>query len=105
LFENFSVNSLKRDLANNITVNPPLFSFVNTFKESFLIDIAHREVKSVLQKLQRNSVIFSVITSSSSFILPQATRHHRLARAQNIFKKFSFLRYKKLQKHIDGTGE
>jgi hypothetical protein len=42
--------------------------------------------------------------SSSSFILPQATRHHRLARAQNIFKK-NFLRYKKLQKHIDGTGE
>jgi hypothetical protein len=44
------------------------------------------------------------LSSSSSFILPQATRHHRLARAQHIFKKFSFT-VQKLQKHIDGTGE
>jgi hypothetical protein len=33
LFENFSVNSLKWNLSNNITVNPPLFSLVNTFKQ------------------------------------------------------------------------
>jgi hypothetical protein len=32
LFENFRENSLKRDLSNNTTVNPPLFSLVNTFK-------------------------------------------------------------------------
>ncbi len=32
LFENFSVNSLKGDLSNAITINPPLFSLVNSFK-------------------------------------------------------------------------
>ena len=32
LGENFRENSLKRDLSNDTTVNPPLFSFVNTFK-------------------------------------------------------------------------
>ncbi len=32
LFENLSVNSLKVDLSNDITFNPPLFSLVNTFK-------------------------------------------------------------------------
>jgi hypothetical protein len=31
LFENFSVNSLKGDLSNSTTFNPPLFSLVNTF--------------------------------------------------------------------------
>jgi len=33
LFENFSVNSWKRDLSNNITVIQPLFSLVITVKE------------------------------------------------------------------------
>ncbi len=32
LCENFRENSLKRDLSNDTTVNPPLFSMVNTFK-------------------------------------------------------------------------
>ena len=32
LCENFSEISLKRDLSNDTTVNPPLFSLVNTFK-------------------------------------------------------------------------
>ncbi len=32
LFENFSENSLKGDLSNNTTLNPPLFSLVNTIK-------------------------------------------------------------------------
>jgi hypothetical protein len=32
LFENLSVNSLKGDLSNATTFNPPLFSMVNTFK-------------------------------------------------------------------------
>jgi hypothetical protein len=32
LFENFRENSLKRDLSNGTTTNPPLFSLVNTFK-------------------------------------------------------------------------
>jgi hypothetical protein len=31
LFENFSVNSLKQDLSNDATFNPPLFSLVSTF--------------------------------------------------------------------------
>ncbi len=33
-FENFRDNSLKGGLSNNITLNPPLFSLVNTFKEN-----------------------------------------------------------------------
>jgi hypothetical protein len=33
LLENPSVNSLKRDLSNALTFNPPLFSLVNTFKK------------------------------------------------------------------------
>jgi hypothetical protein len=32
LYENRSENSLKRDPSNDTTVNPPLFSLVNTFK-------------------------------------------------------------------------
>jgi hypothetical protein len=36
LYENHSENSLKGDLSNDTTVNPPLFSLVNTFKYSFL---------------------------------------------------------------------
>ncbi len=32
LFENFREYSLKRDLSNDTTDNPPLFSLVNTFK-------------------------------------------------------------------------
>ncbi len=31
-FENFRKNSLMGDLSNAITLNPPLFSLVNTFK-------------------------------------------------------------------------
>jgi hypothetical protein len=34
-FENFRENSLKGDLSNDITLNPPLFSLVNTFKRAF----------------------------------------------------------------------
>ncbi len=37
LFENFSENSLKGDLSNDIIVNPPLFSLVNTFKSKNII--------------------------------------------------------------------
>jgi hypothetical protein len=33
LVENLSVNSLKGDLSNATTFNPPLFSLVNTFKD------------------------------------------------------------------------
>jgi hypothetical protein len=32
LFENFRDYSLKRDLSNDTTANPSLFSLVNTFK-------------------------------------------------------------------------
>ncbi len=34
-FENLRENSLKGDLSNDITLNPPIFSLVNTFKEQF----------------------------------------------------------------------
>ncbi len=37
LFENFSENSLKGDLSSNTTLNPSLFSLVNTFKMLFFI--------------------------------------------------------------------
>jgi hypothetical protein len=30
-FENFRENTLKGDISNDITLNPPLFSLVNTF--------------------------------------------------------------------------
>ena len=36
LFENLSEISLKGDLLNATTFNPPLFSLVNTFKSWFL---------------------------------------------------------------------
>jgi hypothetical protein len=35
LCENFRDNSLKRDLSNDTTINPPLFSLVNTFNNHF----------------------------------------------------------------------
>jgi hypothetical protein len=35
LFENLSEISLKGDLSNDTTSNPPLFSLVNTFKFPF----------------------------------------------------------------------
>ncbi len=35
LYENHSENSLKGDLSNDATVNPPLFSLVNTFKLNY----------------------------------------------------------------------
>ncbi len=35
-FENFREISLKGDLSNDITLNPPLFSLVNTFKPKLL---------------------------------------------------------------------
>ena len=34
-FENFRENSLKGDLSNDIALNPPLFSLVNTFNGVF----------------------------------------------------------------------
>ncbi len=38
LFENHSENSLKEDLLNVTTFNPPLFSLVNTFNAIILLD-------------------------------------------------------------------
>ncbi len=38
-FENFRENSLKGDLSNDITLNPPLFSSVITFKSGNLDQI------------------------------------------------------------------
>jgi hypothetical protein len=45
-FENFRENSLNGDLSNDITLNPPLFSLVNTFK-----DIKSKKVGSFYCKL------------------------------------------------------
>jgi hypothetical protein len=36
LYKNHSENSLTGDLSNDTTVNPPLFSLVNTFKRQFI---------------------------------------------------------------------
>jgi hypothetical protein len=39
VFENLNVNSLKGDLSNATTFNPPLFSLVNTFNvNSYIYD-------------------------------------------------------------------
>jgi hypothetical protein len=38
LCENFREISLKREISNDTTVNLPLFSLVNTFKETFHAD-------------------------------------------------------------------
>jgi hypothetical protein len=46
MFENFSEKSLKGDLSNATTFDPPLFSLVNTFNHV----IAHIDLK----KLQKN---------------------------------------------------
>jgi hypothetical protein len=44
-FENFSVNSLKRDLLNDTTFNQPLFSLVNTYKKDF----KNAQIKTIWQ--------------------------------------------------------
>jgi hypothetical protein len=40
-FENFRKNNLKEDLSNDITLNPPLFSLVNTFKSKSMSGYAN----------------------------------------------------------------
>ncbi len=52
-FENFRKNSLKGDLSNDITLNPPLFSLVNTFKHSFLL---YQDLTSVVRGVYCSSV-------------------------------------------------
>jgi hypothetical protein len=39
LFENFCENSLKQDLSNDTTFNPPLFSLDNTFNRHFSLGV------------------------------------------------------------------
>ncbi len=56
LFENLSVNSLKRGLSNGTTFNPPHFSLVNTFKMRFYMYVSLFEY---LQNfLVKNSTMF-----------------------------------------------
>jgi len=50
LYENHSENSLKGDLSNDTTVNPPLFSLANTFKW--------------LRVKKKNSSVFALTTIS-----------------------------------------
>jgi hypothetical protein len=42
-FENFREISLKGDLSNDVTLNPPLFSLVSTFKLTFcsVLNVIH----------------------------------------------------------------
>jgi hypothetical protein len=39
---NFRENSLKGDLSNDITLNPPLFSLVNTFNAIAFCDLSYQ---------------------------------------------------------------
>ncbi len=57
------MNRLKGDLSNDTIVNPPLISFVNTFKEEFrlyfLYQIPERLIQLLFGKaLQKSSCIF-----------------------------------------------
>ncbi len=60
-FENFLENSLKGDLSNDITLNPPLISLVNTFNV-FL-------ASNILLKCKANSYthIFQVLNIKKTF--------------------------------------
>jgi hypothetical protein len=70
-FENFRENSLKGDLSNDITLNPPFFSLVNTFKliiitssYPYFKDLLHRYLISILDnnnKLPSDNYKFIVI--------------------------------------------
>jgi hypothetical protein len=52
LFENFRENSFKRELSNDTTANPPLFSLVNTFK------IKNLNSAYCPPKMKKNNCIF-----------------------------------------------
>ncbi len=47
LFENFRENSLKQNLSNDTTVNPPLFSLVNTFKQKWSWRLSYTKSKKI----------------------------------------------------------
>ncbi len=55
-FENFRNNSLKGGLSNDITLNPPLFSLVNTFKRCKLFALFRRDRADC----QNNIVMYSL---------------------------------------------
>ncbi len=56
LFENLSVNSLKGDLSNATTFNPPLFSMVNTFKTAVWRTFLKLELAGSVFQLAADSI-------------------------------------------------
>ncbi len=60
LFEDHSENSLKGGLSKDTTVNPPLFSLVNTFKPAF----AKRDKKQTMIDLREEPRQTGLKTSS-----------------------------------------
>jgi len=83
-FENFRENSLKGDLSNDITLNPPLFSLVNTFKRTSLHDQSF------------NILMFCVdVVSGMSTIAPVCLRTNWLLRppaeCKPTFRHFPFI--------------
>jgi hypothetical protein len=54
LFENLSENSLKGDLSNDTTFNPPLFSLFNTFASIEIISKGYVLLEPSLQRAARN---------------------------------------------------
>jgi hypothetical protein len=56
LSENLSVNSLKGDLSNAPTFNPPLFSLVNTFKGGIRQSFQQHEYTLISAQFRRRGM-------------------------------------------------
>jgi hypothetical protein len=67
LFENHSENSIKPDLSNETTVNPSLFSLVNTFKMQLLKskDLLPSRVQVTKEKTSSSSTMISGMIKNS----------------------------------------
>jgi hypothetical protein len=72
-FENFHENSLKGDLSNDITLNPSLFSLVNTFNlhsfELFICGLVHHTPLNTgghIQRTEKLILLPSLMGSKSS---------------------------------------
>ncbi len=84
-FENFRKNSIKGDLSNNITLNPPHFSLVNTFN----ILCFHHSVssKSTAQKTKRYEVFVNFLNNEYNFYVTSFC----ISCCYNIFWALQFL--------------
>ncbi len=81
-FENFREISLKRDLSNDITLSPPLFSLVNTFKKrdvrlqfwnvqrscAFLSDLILRVKDNLTKRLNSEKVLLLRISAKDNWV-------------------------------------